>query len=338
LPRAHAVRLAVATLLVLAVLGPPALSPDIYAYVGYARLQVLHHLNPYEATQNTLIHLGDPTGPYLWWPISSPYGPLWTLVSIVLVLVLPKVSLLAPLLALKLVGAASVFAMAEGARRLAEKLSAGRGDAVFVAVAFNPIFLIEGVVNGHNDVVMMAFVLWAFVAVAKDQHARSFVLVGLAAAVKFIPLMLAPWFLWVALRSTPPGRRLALTGRAVALSAAPLVLGFAPFWHGPSTLDGLRLRSAYGERMSGGGGHRLVAFAIIYLALSFWVMRGDLKRVVCAWILASFGVFFLVSGIGFPWYIIWPWAVALVLVEGWPLILSALLYGGAFALVIQYVR
>jgi hypothetical protein len=337
LPRRHVWALAVAMLTALAVFAPPAMSSDIYAYVGYARLQVVHQLNPYEATQTALLRLGDPTGPFLRWPISSPYGPLWTLTSIAVVLALPKAALLAPLVALKMIGAASVLAMAAGGRRLAQTLSPGRADAVFVAIAFNPIFLVEGVVNGHNDVVMMAFVLWAFVALADGAFLRAFLLVGLAAALKFFPLILAPWFLWFALRQTPPGRRLGVTVAAVFASVSPLVVGFAPFWRGLATLDGLRMRSAYGARMAGEGGHGLLAFAGVYLLLSFWVLRGGLRQIAYAWILGSFFVMILTSGIVFPWYIVWPWAVALVLARGRSLITPALLYGVGLALVIQYV-
>lgn len=66
---------AVGTVIVLAVAMPASLSTDVFAYVGYGRLRVAHGLNPHLATQTDLVRLGDPTAPYLRWPIPSPYGP-----------------------------------------------------------------------------------------------------------------------------------------------------------------------------------------------------------------------------------------------------------------------
>jgi hypothetical protein len=336
--RRHVAWIAGAAALVIAVAGPPALSEDVYAYVGYARLALVHHLNPYEATQRTLVGLGDPTGPFLRWPIHSPYGPLWTLICMAAVVVFPRAWIWGPLVLLKLVGAAGVLMTAEGGRRLAERLSPGRGALVFAALALNPVFLIEGVANGHNDVVMMAFVMWALVAADERRFGRSFFLVGVAAAVKFVPLLLAPWLLVVALRGAPPARRALVASHALLLTLAAPVLAFAAFWRGPQTLAGLRTRSAMGQEMSGGDLRgELALLAAAYLAISWWVARGEgTTRVLAGWVLTSLGVVLLVSGVPFTWYLVWPWAAALVLVEGRGVALAAVLFGFAVAKTLQY--
>jgi hypothetical protein len=329
--------LAGATLLILAVAGPPALSPDVYAYVGYARLQLIHGLNPYETSQLALVRLGDPTGAFLHWPLSSPYGPLWTLTSLAAVFVFPRTVIWGPLVLLKLVCAAAVLAMGEGGRRLAERLTPGRGSLVYGALVLNPLFLMEGVVNGHNDVVMMAFVVWALAMAVEERHDLSFALLGLGAAVKFVPLLLAPWLLVLAVRAVGPGHRLRVVARAFALAVAPLVLSFAVFWRGARTLGGLRSRSALGQRMAGGdplwGGLGVLA---IYVGLTWWVLRGDRKRLLVGWAVASVAVGTFASGISFPWYVIWPLGAAVIVLEERGLVLCAVLVGYAVAKILQY--
>ena len=192
-PAGRVLRLAAVTVVAIAFLGPPSLSCDAYAYVGYARLAVVHHLSPYVETQVTLVRLGDPTGTFLRWPIASPYGPGWTLLSMAIVFLLPKGGLLAPLLAFKVLGAVAVLGSATAGRRLARHLSPGREDLVFAALALNPLFVIEGVASAHNDVVMMALVLWAFVFATERRWTWAFLLLGAASSIKFMPLLLAPW-------------------------------------------------------------------------------------------------------------------------------------------------
>jgi hypothetical protein len=326
------------TALIAALAGPPALSEDLYAYVGYARLALVHHLNPYEATQRTLVELGDPTRRFLRWPIHSPYGPLWTLVSMGAVAATPRASLWGAIVLLKLVGATSLLAMAEGGRRLAERLSPGRGGVVFAALALNPLFLVEGVANGHNDVVMMALVLWAFVAAEQGLPRRALLLVGLACALKFVPLLLVPWLLVRAVRRAPPARRVLVALSSLALALGPLGLAFAAFWRGSETLAGLRARTAMGQTMAGGDPRAGLALLLaLYAGTSWWVLRGEgARRDLGGWVVASLGVVLLASGVPFPWYLIWPWAAALVLVEGSSVALSAALFGLAIVKVMQY--
>ncbi|MDB4979972.1 MAG: hypothetical protein JWM82_724 [Myxococcales bacterium] len=341
-PIARVRRLATGTVLAVAALGPPALSSDVYAYVGYARLAVVHHLSPYAETQVTLVHLGDPTGPFLRWPIASPYGPLWTIVSMVVVFVLPKSSLLAPILVFKGLGAAGVLAIAEAGRRLARRVSSGREELVFAALALNPLFVIEGVANAHNDVVMMALVMWAFVFATEERWKRAFLLLGVASSIKFIPLLLGPWFLVGALRAAPletMRRKLVVAARAFALTTIPILASYAPFWRGVETLEGLRSRSHHGTHpMNGGFVQGAVVVLTIWGGLTPWVARAPLARAARGWIVVSLAVVMLLSGMWFPWYFVWPWAVALVLLERANLVFTGIVWGAVLLSLWSYVR
>lgn len=63
-------------------LAPPLLSPDVFGYLGYARLEVLYGLNPYAVGPDALGD-ADPVAPFLRHGATpSPYGPLFTIASL----------------------------------------------------------------------------------------------------------------------------------------------------------------------------------------------------------------------------------------------------------------
>jgi hypothetical protein len=315
-----------------AVLCPPSLSHDVYLYVGYARLAVVHHLNPYVAGQAALVALQDPTAPYATWSISSPYGPLWTLICMVPVGLARGASLWAQVLVMKLLAAGALIAAAHGGRRLAERLAPGRGDAVFTALSLQPFLLIEGPGNGHNDLVLVACVLWALAAMAEERPRRALALVGLGAAVKFVPLLLAPWFAWRALKRGAGGSFLAV---ALALALGPLAASYVPFWHGLETLRGLERRWALAPEAGHHWGAPLAA-AVIYAALTIWVLRGDARRVVLGWVAAAMVSIVLLGGTWYPWYLTWPLAAAVTLPNGRGTLVAALVFCCAAFLTLRY--
>jgi hypothetical protein len=325
--------------LMLVVLAPPSLSPDVYAYVGYARLAVVHHLNPYVATQKTLVALHDVTAPFLRWPIASPYGPLWTLLCMAVEWPLRFAPPALAVIALKLIGALAVLFLAEGGQRLAEHLAPGTGPRVFLALALNPLLLVEGVGNAHNDIVMMAGVMWALVFAARGSFLWSFALVGVFAAVKFLPVLLAPWLLLVAARRQPLATQLRLAVMGAALAVSPSLLGYAAFWHGAGTFTGLRSRWSTFDGGKTASHPAITALVLVaaYVVLSIWIARGDFGRVVRAWIVESLLVFLFATGIWFPWYLTWSWTAALVLPRDKYVVFSAVLFFVVFLLMSPYV-
>jgi hypothetical protein len=338
--RAPSVRIAAlvggAVAVAMAVLCPPSLSHDVYLYVGYARLAVVHHLNPYVAGQAALVTLHDPTAPYATWSIASPYGPLWTLICMVPVGLARGASLWAQVVVMKLLAAGALVAAAHGGRRLAERLAPGRGDAVFTALSLQPFLLIEGPGNGHNDLALVALVLWALAAMAEERPRRALALAGLGAAVKFVPLLLAPWFAGRALRR---GAGASLPAVALVLAVAPLVASYLPFWHGVETLRGLERRWALAPASQ--GGHHWgapLAAAVSYAALTVWVLRraGDARRAVLGWVAATMVCIVLLGGTWYPWYLTWPLAAAVTLPNARGALVAALVFCCAAFLTLRY--
>jgi hypothetical protein len=117
---------------------------------------IVHHLNPYTALPAAEPRSDPAFGLSNWHHLRSPYGPLFTLLSYVLV----PLGVPASFWALKLiVGAASLATLAlvwKCARRL------GRSEvAAVVFVGANPIVLIWGLGADHNDSLMLLFVVLA---------------------------------------------------------------------------------------------------------------------------------------------------------------------------------
>ena len=76
--RSIAVTILAANLILL--LGPPLISQDVFGYLAFARLGVVHGLDPY--THVFFEAPTDPIYPFIGWPYqNSPYGPLFTLGS-----------------------------------------------------------------------------------------------------------------------------------------------------------------------------------------------------------------------------------------------------------------
>jgi len=325
-------RVAIPMVALVALVAPPLLSTDVFAYVGYGRLAVVHHLNPHLYTQADLLSRGDPTTPYLHWPIASPYGPLWTIVSMLVVRVAPAGAIVGPVVALKLLGGAALVVVALLAGRLARDLDGDprRADGVFAATIANPILLLEGPGNAHNDLAMMAAVLGAMALLARGRFRGAAALAGVAAAVKLMPLMMVPWLAVAAARArmaAPPRERrwpaaLGAGASVVALAMAPVVAAYAPFWSGLRTLAGLGSRWQSGSGLGtapvalGAIAWNVAPLAVALGALSLWAILAPpgeaAKRAVTAWAWAALAILLFAAGVWYPWYLVWIWPAVLI--------------------------
>ncbi len=267
--------LAVAVTLAVALGCPPVLSADVYGYVGFGRLAALHHLNPMTTPQSALIRLGDPVAAFLGGDVASPYGPLWTAVSVAVVRATGGLGVSGQVVAFKLLSGAALLAAAAAARRAAGAMAShAAGEAAFAAVALNPLLLLEGPGSGHNDLSMLALVLAALAAVAAGRPRLAALAAGAAAAVKLVPLLLVPWLVWSGRDRGHPGRS---TVGLAALAMAPLLISGLPFWDGTRTFAGLAAWWHEGHR-AGGGKAGLLLLPIAYGLISWTVVRTSRGR------------------------------------------------------------
>ena len=62
--------------------GPVLISTDVFSYIAYARMGVVHGINPYLHGPHAI--KGDPIYTYVghdWLRVATAYGPLYTLLS-----------------------------------------------------------------------------------------------------------------------------------------------------------------------------------------------------------------------------------------------------------------
>jgi hypothetical protein len=300
--------------------APVLLSHDVYSYVDYARLGVVHGLDPY--VQPPLAAPGDPAfADVTWTEATSAYGPLFTLATYPLAWLPVGVAVAV----LKAVAALSVLALAAVVSRIA----AWRGADPLRAAAFvalNPLVLVHVVGGAHNDGLTMLLALLAVAAVLSAREAAGGAALLAAIATKASAAFLAPFAL-LAAATTPAGRdvesrpthrpigRLLLgSALAAAVIAAGAYLAFGWDWlHGFGLAGENQGRTSYMSipitvaRLTGldPDAVRLVAlvlFLTLFLELLLWTARGfDWVR-AAAW--AAAGLLLATSWL-LPWYLIW---------------------------------
>jgi hypothetical protein len=136
-------------------LAPPMALTDIFNYVNYGRMEVVHHLNPY-TTYPILEPHGDPSYALSnWHQLLSPYGPLFTLLTFALV----PLGVAASFWAIKAVLMAASLGTILLVWRCAQLLEIDPVRAI-VLVGLNPIVLVWGLGGDHNDfLIVFALVL-----------------------------------------------------------------------------------------------------------------------------------------------------------------------------------
>lgn len=135
-------------------LAPPLALTDIFNYVNYGRMEVVHGLNPYTSIPILEPH-NDPSYDLSnWHQLLSPYGPLFTLLTFAVVPLGVAASfwVLKGVLALASLG--TLWLVWKCARLL------GRDPVMaIVLVGLNPIVLVWGLGGDHNDFLMVFFIV-----------------------------------------------------------------------------------------------------------------------------------------------------------------------------------
>jgi hypothetical protein len=285
---------------------PPLLSHDVYSYVDYARLGVLHGLDPYVHPPAAVP--SDPAfAEVTWIDTTSAYGPLFTLLTYPLAWLPVGVAVAA----LKIVAALSVLALATIVARIAP----GRGvDPVRAAafVALNPLVLVHVVGGAHNDGLAMALAMLGVAAVLAARDAGGGASLTAAIAVKASAAFLAPFALIGAGRR---GRLFAGAGAAAVAIGLTAWLAFGWDWlhafglagenqgrtshmSGPITIARLTGLDQDAARVGA-----LALFAVLVAYLLVWTWCGNDWVRAAGW--SAVGLLLATSWL-LPWYLVWP--------------------------------
>ena len=138
-------------------ISPPLALTDMFNYINYGRMEVVHHLNPY-TTIPVLEPHSDPS--YVlsnWHELLSPYGPLFTLLTFAVV----PLGVAGSFWALKgilVVASLTIILLVWKCARLLGREPVG----AIVLVGLNPIVLVWGLGAGHNDFLMILCIVVGF--------------------------------------------------------------------------------------------------------------------------------------------------------------------------------
>jgi Glycosyltransferase family 87 len=295
--------------------GPVLLSTDVFSYIAYARMGVVHGINPYLHGPISIAH--DPVYQYVgqdWKHVATAYGPLYTLLSYPLA----PLGVKGALWGMKveaLLASIGTLALTWHCARVRE-LNPVRA---LLIVGANPLYILYGLGGAHNDLIMLLLMMSAvaFTFAGRDASAGAAVVAG--ALVKATVAVLLP-FMILARR-----RLRALLGAAAALVAGA-VIGYAVFGiHGIDVVAALNRDAAFVSTDSfateiahlfGKPGvfpvdHTLLKVALVLIALHLmWrTWRGYDWVAASGWTLLAISV---TSTWLLAWYILWPLPLAVV--------------------------
>lgn len=280
---------------------PPGAEDDIHRYVWDGRLQRLGY-NPY------LIVPSDPAVKSLHTPetrtlnnpdLPSPYPPGAQLFFRAVTAIHESVSALKIAFVICDLGIALVL--------LDLLRTSGRGVHLVLAYAWNPLLAVEVAGSGHIDIVGALLLVISAAALARRWRAAAAVTLGLAVAVKFLPIVLLPLY-WKRVRI-----------RDAVLAAAIVGLLYVPFLNHSFTNPGrfpIGSLGTYVQTFRFNGpvfaalarvAPQLVLAGLAVLAglvTATWLRSGasEWSADVLAWPMAAS---LLCAPAVFPWYLLW---------------------------------
>lgn len=194
--------------------GPILLSTDVFSYIAYARMGVVHGINPY--IHGPMSIAGDPVYHDVgkdWKTVATAYGPLYTLISYPLAL-LGVTGALWGMKLMALLAGAGTLVLTWRCARLREL------DPKFalIAVGVNPLWVIFGLGGAHNDLIMTLLMMAAVsLTLARHEAYAGAAVIG-GALVKATGIVLLP-FMLLSRRRLAPLVGAAIAGLACAVAA-----------------------------------------------------------------------------------------------------------------------
>ncbi len=159
---------------------PIVTSPDLFSYIAYARMAVLHNLNPLTTIPTAIQN--DPVYRYIFWVDQpSAYGPTWAIYTSFLqrILVFFRNPYVMPMvvtlritgLVMHLISTCLVWLISGQFQQLNGRPAFATRKRIRATLAFawNPLLLLEACVNAHNDAMLVVFVLLMIWVLAKDR-------------------------------------------------------------------------------------------------------------------------------------------------------------------------
>jgi hypothetical protein len=318
---------------------------DVFDYIMHGRLASVYGANPLVAVAEQFPD--DPFFPYTaWQDIASFYGPGWEMVDVGLTWLAGE-GIIKNVLVFKLFGGLCLGASIGLTALILRRQAPERALAGVTLLAWNPVLLYETLGHGHNDIVIVLWMLAAAWALLQRHYTLAILALVLGALFKYIPALLLPAAGLIALRDLPGLqtrlRFLAVTGCS---TLALIAVIYAPFWFGAETVDMSRrtrfftaslpaffytwLQPSLGREQAG----VMVSLTAISLTVLFALWQGWRAWRDPSWLSFSRSslntlLFYLLLTCSWfqQWYSLWPLSMAALLPPG-PTLYLTLILGG----------
>jgi len=164
--RARWAILAIVAVHVVFLLSPPLSLTDVFNYINYGRMDIVYHLNPYATIPTLEPHSDLAFVLSNWHELQSPYGPLFTLLTFIIVPLGVVGAFWAVKGILMLASFGIILLVWKSARLL------GRDPVrAIVFVGLNPVVLVFGLGGDHNDFITIFFVMLGVYLLLRVRHA-----------------------------------------------------------------------------------------------------------------------------------------------------------------------
>jgi len=310
-------------------LAYPMEAIDIFDYIMHGRVQAVYGADPFAVTP---LHFpSDRFFSYgLWNDWTSTYGPLWETAA-GLAARLAGDGVVTNVIVFKLIEVAGYAVTCLALVRILQREAPDRALFGLTLFAWNPLTLFSLAGNGHNDGLMLAFVMLGFYFLSIRRFSLAVMAELAGALVKFIPLLILPIVAVAGLKAQTSWkdrlRFIGLTGLGCALLAA---LAYAPYPHLTDFMAVSRRADLFTTslpalihfqlaRSIGSQADHLVATAALGLTglFALWqtwrAWRDTRPDAAPRAALAVFFFYLLVTCLWFqPWYVTWALALAAV--------------------------
>jgi alpha-1,6-mannosyltransferase len=221
--------------------GPILISTDVFSYIAYARMGVLHGINPYLHGPISIAGK-DPIYHYVgtdWIKVATAYGPLYTLLSYPLA----PLGVTGALWGMKL----EALLASAGTLALTWRCARLRGldpKVALIAVGVNPLWVIYGLGGAHNDLILTLFMMGAVtLTLGADRRSTSEACAGAAVVggmlVKATGFVLLPFIVLSRRRMAP------IFGAALACLVGALLAYVVFGIHGVDIISALNRDAAF---------------------------------------------------------------------------------------------
>jgi len=176
------------------VLSYPAFSYDFFNYMFTAKTVLVYHKNPYLVIPQQFWAI-DPWVNFMRWiHLPSAYTPLWIGLTL-LPYLLGFGYFLLIMWNIKLLVAGFYLLTVWGLEKVLEKTNPQQKTLGLAIFALNPLIIIESLVSGHNDIVMMALVAWSIYFFLEKKKWLSVLVWAFSVAAKLMTVFILPVFL-----------------------------------------------------------------------------------------------------------------------------------------------